>query len=80
MAVKPEAEAAPREISRRGGSWKGLNGLEVLAGGAVSGRQTDIYTVLFYKAHQEHLCREGKLQTYTRLFFETRLVWRQKKS
>lgn len=69
MAVKHEANAAPREISRRGGRWKGLNGSEVLAGGAVSGRQTDIYTVLLYKPHQEHLCREGKLQTCTRGVF-----------
>lgn len=77
MAVKHEANAAPREISRRGGPGKGLNGLEVLAGGAVSGRQTDIYTVLSYKALQEHMCRGENFRPVPEWFFEAPRVPRQ---
>ena len=58
MAVKHEANAAPREISRRGGRWKGLNGSEALAGGAVSGRQTETFTGCSSTSLTRNICAE----------------------
>lgn len=74
MVVKHEANAAPREISRRGGRRKRLNGSEVLAGEAVSGRQTDAYKGLLLEAQQNICAAEEIFKLVPEWFFVLRLV------
>lgn len=74
VAVKNEANATPREISRRGGCGKGLNGSEVLAGGAVSGRQTDAYQGRLHEAPRNICAAEEIFKLVPEWFFVVRLV------
>lgn len=74
VAVKNEANAAPREISRSGGSGKGLNGSEVLAGGAVSGRQTDACKGLLHEAPRNICAAEEIFKLVPEWFFVPGLV------